>query len=193
MILGEKFVISTPTKVATESLMRLAKDYPSLLRYEPPKHSRFAPEGYIQRIMIVRDPYDRMESAYKWLSRRKWWDEMNGLEFTDYLIFIRQLRRNNLLYLYDPRCQSQNNKMWDWIFNQTDFFDVYQPTKTVRLEDGWDWLWDLLGVELEMPHINKATSSEIEWTAKDIKLVDDCWASDDCFAFGYKRRMVYES
>lgn len=193
MIINENdgWILTSPSKCGTESVMSMVKKLGvDGLYYSMPKHARVVPDAYSEYrpYMLVRNPYDRMWSAYQWLRRRKWWEHerISRMNFGSYCKMIKDLRWDNMELLDDP---AVHGGMSDWLFSCTDIDSTWEPEVVFRLEDEFEDTAEELKLGSVIKHVNADKSGDKpKWTNAAIRLVNEAWAIEDCERFGYDLR-----
>jgi len=191
MIINDEagWILTSPSKCGTESIMSMVKkaNVPYMY-YQMPKHARVVPDEFrdYTRYMVVRNPYDRMWSAYQWLRRRKWWrhDEIVQMNFGQYCRMIYRLRDQHFDMLEDP---TVHGGMSDWLFSCSDIAMAWEPTRVWRLEDEFDRMVRQLALGVEIKHTNADKSGvQPSWSRMADAYTNGAWAIEDCEQFGYE-------
>jgi hypothetical protein len=199
IIYPDRFVMANPTKTGTVSYMNLAKRVPEM-KYILPKHGAVVPDEYrhLDRIMTVRNPYDRLVSIYLWLHRRPYeWRDISGLSFPRFVEWL-SLQLWEVLERYSIRSVNPGGVPFKWVLSQDELFDVFTQGSRkryyLRLEDPnrLEWLKERYGIEvdgdLRVLNVSK-NRKEVKHYYKSeavLDLVNSVWAYRDCSAFGYE-------
>lgn len=185
MIVGPSFVIATPTKTGAQSLSYWARRQPQL-SYLPHGHRMDAPsEQMLFRYLMVRDPYARLHSIYKFMMRReaKEWGcvDAQRLQFPAWVEYFLSLRAAFDYRSYDAFAPSI------WLTTLSECFDLFVPQRFWKLEEIGE-LPQHLGICTPIPHLNRDPApSAAPFRGVDLDLVWREWAARDCEMFGYAR------
>lgn len=189
MLVGPDYVIASPTKTGTKSLVTLARSRPELgLRYVPNGHRMHAPAGcaHFTRHLIVRNPYARLASIYDYLRRRvgDWGHrEAASLSFPVWLDHFLDLRRDFSAANYDAEPPSI------WLATQYECWRILMADHFWRLEEIGDLL-RALKIDAELPRVNQGPARRrlsAVFTKHCRQRVWEEWSRMDCEWFGYKR------
>lgn len=187
MIVGRNFVIATPTKTGAQSLSYWAKRRAELT-YLPEGHRMNAPDEQMRfRYLMVRNPYARLYSIYKYLMRRETTEwgciEARRLSFAAWVDHFLSMRSSFSIRDYDAAAPSI------WLATLADCRELFVPHRFWRLEEIED-LPAHLGVSGPIPHLNRNPSPDPSPYTNDVdmKRVWDEWAGRDCELFGYSRQ-----
>lgn len=185
MLIGADFVIASPTKTGTKSLNHLARSNPELgLRYAAPGHRMTVPdgcEGYT-RHMVVRDPYARLVSIYRYLRRRVGdWGHRAAAElgFAQWVEHFLDLRRG-----FDPRSYNAEAPSI-WLATQAECWRILGGDRFWKLE-AIDRLLTALNIGATLEVLN-ASGGNVSIPSGCLERVWNEWSREDCELFGYGR------
>lgn len=199
-----KFVLATPSRCGTHSFQALARSTPGM-EWIPTMHSMEVPEQYddLDRILIVRDPYDRLVSIWDLL--RRWtamWGhrEMKDMTFDEFVHWFHAKRH---LHMRDPKATSKRAP-WLWLWNCTENANVFMPSQVLYLEEAdlaLKYLIANYGIQPKKRDIevmyrgntsDNSRGGKRGWDLerfyskkRTLATVNDMWAAMDCESFGY--------
>lgn len=158
----KRIVICTPMKTGTNSLLA-ALVRPGEFEHVRPTHGvEYETGAGWRRVLVVRDPYERLWSQFQYMSRRaNEFDRFPGdSDFSRFLHFHRAQR-------LDPQL--------GW--NCSRIADAFRPTEVWKLEEIGRW----------MPRLNASPSRPARFSKRDLKFMRP-YALPDCERFGYEVR-----
>ena len=185
---ADGWLIATPPRCGTHTLESLARTHGwEIVR--PGRHRMTVPPQHqkLTRRMMVRDPYDHLQSVWRYLRRRNpgadWgWRAAVALDFPEFLHFLAAHKK--LDRQPDP---SRAPDMWTVSF--TDCLNLLSadghPVEPLQLDHLADWL----GLPT-IPHNDRSKTPPPVWTPGAIRTADRFWCAADCARFGYPRRPV---
>jgi hypothetical protein len=166
-----KWCMITPTKCATLSVERMFDGW-ELVR---PRHQSLAPKGY-KVFMMVRNPYDRIFSAWKFLHKTGYWPPVNDCQcFGDYLELVRHYREHRGV-------RPARMAPWVWTNTLSEIASYLDDPTFIRVENmEEDMLWH--GLPFKPIHINTSPPGEMgdydhayldEWCSEDMRFYESC-------------------
>lgn len=166
-------VICTPTKTGSQSLRSTLVKNAGFEDLKP-VHSPIWNGDEQRRILMVRNPYKRLESMYKMALRRKSWTtgyqaEVHGDTFEDFLRHHKTVTHT------------------DWSLNYTGYNSLFKPTEIWKLED-INSIMEREFPTLKLAHNNnskKLYDCPIIWTQEAIDIAAP-FVLADCILFGYQ-------
>lgn len=201
MIVGDGFVIATPTKCGTHSWEALARAVPSMELIRP-QHLMVVPEEYEDhdRYIVVRDPYERLISMWSFIchstNRTQW-----GAKET------RGMGLNEWLHWFLPRQAAADEQGWQfrspWVWTKTllqckkAMLSGTWPLKIEEADKDMLWIAELYGIGLPgrraeegMYHSNRADMHRPKYrlTPGILLMMNQAGAAKDARAFGYPVR-----
>lgn len=181
-------VICTPTKTGTESISKLMVDS-GHFRYTLPKHGR-AMVGS-RRIMVVRDPYDRLRSMYLFGVAH---GGRNGINFASTHCRCDQ---TGLWCGFEDFLIAHRDKMKakDWVLNYTAIDELFRPHEFWRLEAINEFTKEFTDQPMPLKNVTasmkrwKAEPAAAEWTWRALE-ISSWFTEPDCSNFNYPVRSV---
>ena len=203
-----KFVLATPSKCGTHSFKALANATTGM-QWINTMHLMEVPEEYsdLDRILIVRDPYDRLVSIYNFLlhNRSQWGSNaIQGMSFDE---FVEWFGGQRGLHLTDPRATSRRAP-WLWLWSCSENERIFLPDTFWHLEDADEclkWLIEEYSLRTKKRDLetmyrgNTADSyragqtwplSQYYRRKSTLRRVNRMWAEADCKLFDYEYREV---
>ena len=197
MIVGDGWLIVNAPRTGTVSWRDWARTCADAT-YVKPRHLVRVPDGleHHERILTVRDPYERLASIWRYHQRKRheqWHPgvDTRGMEFGAFVAYLAERRVQTLArpwprYVCDPP--------WTWVMTCAEYADrLGGDVRVFRLEEmesNLGWLRERYGIGRcrRISRANSTPSEIVEWTPDVLRVVNEQWAAADCERFGYRLR-----
>lgn len=137
-----------------------------------------------KKIYILREPIDRFTSAFFYLKFYKRNLDNKIFDTPEQLLTaLKNLDKRALEFMkvHDHFHTVNGEKIpTDWVFHKQSAW-IHDPWKVIlydKLKDGWKEVCDTIGINVEIPHINKSRKSEFEYSKDSLDLLKVIYRED---------------
>jgi hypothetical protein len=205
-----KFVICNPTKTGAHSFKSLALKSDGELIWFKETHTTVVPQKYrdLDRVLIVRNPYDRFVSMFHHVRREPVWasvyDEVKDMDYLAFVNWFSRMRREWM----GREDRTTDKPPWLWLYSLSEYGDIFwkgaaaERCLFIRLEDEpLHALKERYGLKITREELYRNNTSDrargkdgavrrkevrrlnVGWAKR---VVDKEWAEHDCEVFRYE-------